>query len=81
MGLGKTLQIIEFIDIFLRTVGARHVLIITPVNVIQNWAVEFDKWLPANDDTGKTLRSFPVFLLGDNAKSFEDRRDLICEFF
>uniref|UniRef100_A0A7E4VNB7 Helicase ARIP4 n=1 Tax=Panagrellus redivivus TaxID=6233 RepID=A0A7E4VNB7_PANRE len=72
MGLGKTLQIVSFVDIFLRYVGARHVLIIVPVNVIQNWLAEFEKWLP--------IRRFHVFIVGDTLKTFEDRRNVILKW-
>ena len=46
MGLGKSIQVITFVEIFLRVTQAKKVLLIVPINVIQNWMAEFDKWLP-----------------------------------
>ena len=46
MGLGKTLQVICFIDVFLRFTKASKVLCIVPMNTIQNWYSEFNLWLP-----------------------------------
>lgn len=46
MGLGKTLQVICFIDVFLTFTKASKVLCIVPLNTIQNWQNEFDNWLP-----------------------------------
>lgn len=36
MGLGKTLQVISFIDVLLRYTGAKTVLAIVPVSVCQH---------------------------------------------
>ncbi|XP_028407946.1 helicase ARIP4-like isoform X2 [Dendronephthya gigantea] len=46
MGLGKTLQVICFIDVFLQFTKATKVLCIVPMNTIQNWYSEFNLWLP-----------------------------------
>lgn len=46
MGLGKTLQVIAFIDVFLHHTHSQHVLCVVPINTIQNWVAEFNMWLP-----------------------------------
>lgn len=37
MGLGKTFQIIAFVDVFLKHTTAKHVMCIVPINTLQNW--------------------------------------------
>ncbi|CAH8484046.1 unnamed protein product [Dicrocoelium dendriticum] len=46
MGLGKTIQIIAFLDIIFRYCNAKRVLAIVPINTIQNWQAEFEIWSP-----------------------------------
>ncbi|KAL3319762.1 hypothetical protein Ciccas_001555 [Cichlidogyrus casuarinus] len=46
MGLGKTIQVITFIELLYRYTEAQHTLIIVPINTLQNWIAEFNKWLP-----------------------------------
>ena len=46
MGLGKTIQAAAFCEIFIRCTTARTVLVIVPINTIQNWSHEFNFWLP-----------------------------------
>lgn len=41
MGLGKTLQIVCFCDIFLRHTNSKTVLCIMPINTLQNWVIVF----------------------------------------
>ena len=91
MGLGKTLQLIAFIDVFLRHTSGKHVLCVVPINTIQNWFAEFNLWLPekpeavpsnengANEDNSEdvTYREFPVYLLNDNQKTMLARAKII----
>uniref|UniRef100_A0A8D3BQJ0 Helicase ARIP4-like n=1 Tax=Scophthalmus maximus TaxID=52904 RepID=A0A8D3BQJ0_SCOMX len=76
MGLGKTLQVISFIDILLRNTEAHTVLTIVPVNTLQNWLTEFNLWLPPQEalspDTDPSLltgRTFKVHILNDEHKT------------
>ncbi|CAG9533747.1 unnamed protein product [Cercopithifilaria johnstoni] len=77
MGLGKTIQIIAFTDVFVRTTSAKKILIIVPVNTIQNWYSEFEKWLPKVTEAGENIRPFVVWLLGDAVKTNEQRAELL----
>ena len=48
MGLGKSLQVIAFIDALLNSLESEvsRVLILSPVNTIHNWMNEFNLWIP-----------------------------------
>ncbi|CAI9719372.1 helicase ARIP4 isoform X2 [Octopus vulgaris] len=88
MGLGKTIQLIGFIDIFLRFTEAQSVLCIVPINTIQNWLAEFNMWLPekspedsedkANLDV--TTRNFKLFVINDNHKTTLARAKILDEW-
>lgn len=88
MGLGKTIQVISFVDVLLRHTTARKVLCITPINTIQNWLAEFDKWVPAPSavpqnlvDSGQVRpRSYHVYLLNDIYRSTPARAELILDW-
>ncbi|GAA6082495.1 helicase ARIP4 [Tachysurus ichikawai] len=87
MGLGKTLQVISFIDILLRHTGARTVLAIVPVNTLQNWLAEFNLWLPSaeslppdSDPAQVSPRTFRVHLLNDEHKTTVTRAKVIEEW-
>lgn len=90
MGLGKTLQVICFVDVFLRFTKATKVLCIVPMNTIQNWFNEFNSWLPetpgvstSDEDAPEDGpehehgRTFQVYLLSESTKSTTARSALI----
>ncbi|XP_077384956.1 helicase ARIP4 isoform X2 [Festucalex cinctus] len=84
MGLGKTLQVISFIDILLQNTEAHTVLAIVPVNTLQNWLAEFNLWLPPQEalspDTDPTLctgRTFKVQILNDEHKTTTARAKVV----
>ncbi|KAK3540509.1 hypothetical protein QTP70_032473 [Hemibagrus guttatus] len=84
MGLGKTLQVISFIDILLRHTGAHTVLVIVPVNTLHNWLAEFNLWdppaealAPDNDPGHITPRNFKVHILNDEHKTTSSRAKVV----
>ena len=86
MGLGKTIQIVAFTDVFLRYTGANNVLIIVPVNTLQNWVSEFNHWLPPTEMVSPDMtqeqvmpRSFPVHIVTDNVKTNVGRAKVISK--
>ncbi|KAK3585833.1 hypothetical protein CHS0354_038358 [Potamilus streckersoni] len=87
MGLGKTIQMIGFIDIFLRHTSSKTVLCIVPINTLQNWLAEFNTWMPDEEFvniTGATHilpRSYQIYLLNDNFKTTEARCKVIEEWY
>jgi len=90
MGLGKTVQVIAFVDVFLRHTDARCVLIIVPVNTLQNWVAEFDMWLPVSqsplgrcstrDSDNIWPRSFSLYILNENMKTNAARAKVVCKY-
>ena len=93
MGLGKTLQVVSFTDVFLRSTGHLHTLIIVPVNTIQTWKGEFRNWLPerpaptgfAPNSPDEGMRSYLfkvrfsklLFLEKEKALGYENPGDLV----
>ena len=78
MGLGKTIQMVGFTDIFLRHAGAKSVLVIVPINTLANWMAEFNMWIPDEQSCQQNAghfppdikpRPYPVYLLNDTYKN------------
>ena len=85
MGLGKTLQVVSFCDLFLRHTNSKRILCIVPINTIQNWQAEFNKWLPcyenrSNDNPDDVSRTFDVYLLNDTLKNLEQRAKVVLKW-
>ncbi|KAI5644071.1 hypothetical protein NE865_03982 [Phthorimaea operculella] len=84
MGLGKTLQIVCFTDIFLRHTSSKTVLCIMPINTLQNWVAEFNMWLPVDASTSPLAahgevrpRNFPIYVLNDSHKTLQMRAKVV----
>ncbi|ESO97098.1 hypothetical protein LOTGIDRAFT_143498 [Lottia gigantea] len=86
MGLGKTLQMIGFIDIYLRYTKAKKALCIVPINTLQNWMGEFNMWAPEPCVIPPEMlndvhpRNYKVFLLNDNYKTTAARAKVIAQW-
>ncbi|XP_063226661.1 uncharacterized protein LOC134533208 isoform X2 [Bacillus rossius redtenbacheri] len=89
MGLGKTLQVVCFCDIFLRHTSGRTVLCIMPINTLQNWMAEFNMWLPREPECSESPlatpgdirhRNFPLHVLNDSHKTMAARARVIRDW-
>lgn len=89
MGLGKTLQLVCFCDIFLRHTSAKKIIIIMPINTLQNWLNEFNMWLPLPENVEKSPlneggevrpRHFNIFVLNDSQKTLTARAKTVIEW-
>jgi len=75
MGLGKTLQTVSFVQTFcLRTHNPhRRVVILVPVNTLENWVDEFKKWAPPPDNVA-------LWPINDQIKSWKARHATIMKW-
>lgn len=85
MGLGKTIQLCSFIDVFLSDLKGRHVLCIVPVNTLQNWLSEFEMWLPTKEqysgfDTSIHFRNYNIFKM-TTVKSLSNRVEVLKDWW
>lgn len=81
MGLGKTLQIVSFSDIFLKYTSAKTILCIMPINTIQNWLAEFNMWLPKESSSSEVrCRDFDLFIVNESLKNINARARVILEW-
>nr|XP_024648294.1 helicase ARIP4 isoform X2 [Macaca nemestrina] len=87
MGLGKTLQVISFVDVLFRHTPAKTVLAIVPVNTLQNWLAEFNMWLPPpealpadNKPEEVQPRFFKVHILNDEHKTMASRAKVMADW-
>lgn len=90
MGLGKTLQLVCFCDIFMRHTSSKTILCIMPINTLQNWMAEFNMWLPDESDkhTSKSAasgeevrcRNFNLHVLNDTHKTLAARSKVVLEW-
>ncbi|XP_053325165.1 helicase ARIP4 [Spea bombifrons] len=87
MGLGKTLQVISFLDVLFQHTPAKTVLAIVPVNTLQNWLAEFNMWLPSPESLPPDHnpehvqpRNFKVHCMSDEHKSTAARAKVVNDW-
>ena len=89
MGLGKTIQLVCFCDIFLRHTSSKSILIIMPINTLQNWLHEFNMWTPLPEDVDKNPlkaggevrpRLFNIFVMNDSQKTLNARAKTVLDW-
>ena len=66
-----------FIDVLLRHTSAKSVLVVVPINTIQNWAYEFYRWCPPDDPTIDYKRPFQLYILNETSKKFAQRAKIV----
>lgn len=79
IGLGKTLQIVCFCKIFLRYTDSKTIICIVPINTIEHWISEFDKWLHREEVETKQT-SIKIHVLNEVIKTFTARLKVITEW-
>lgn len=52
-------------------------LIVVPINTIQNWLNEFNRWCPVDDPTIEYKRSFQLYILNETSKKFTQRSKIV----
>ena len=67
----------SFVDCCLRNTPAHTVLIVVPVNVLQNWCNEFEMWVPKEYSDESSSRPYPLYVINDLLKTFQVRATLI----
>lgn len=71
---------ITFVDIFFRYTIGNSLLIIVPVNTLQNWINEFHRWCPVEDEQRQYKRPYSLYNLDENAKTLPQRAKIVQDW-
>ncbi|XP_068719985.1 transcriptional regulator ATRX homolog [Montipora capricornis] len=76
MGLGKTLQVVGLVHTLMthKEINMQRVMVVSPLNTVLNWQVEFDKWLSVDD-------RLEVLILQDVSGDNWRRADMLNHWF
>jgi RAD54-like protein 2 len=61
----------------LRYTTAKSILVVVPINTIQNWASEFNRWCPFDDPTIEYKRPYQLYILNETSKKFTQRAKMV----
>jgi RAD54-like protein 2 len=56
---------------------AKAVLIVVPINTIQNWSTEFRRWCPNDNSTMNYHRAFELYVLNETSKKLTQRAKIV----
>jgi SNF2 family DNA or RNA helicase len=65
------------IDVFFRYTTSNSVLIVAPINTIQNWENEFHRWCPSDDPNLDYKRPYCLYVLNELSKKSSQRTQII----
>jgi transcriptional regulator ATRX len=85
MGLGKTYQVIAFLhtvacNIPVNNIELRRMLVLGPVNTLQNWKAELSRWIP-EDGRLPGNRRMAVYILDEAGRSNQLRCNALQKWF
>ena len=61
----------------MRYTTAKSVLIVVPINTIQNWGNEFNRWCPIDNSDIEYKRLFQLYILNETSKKFTQRSKIV----
>jgi len=61
----------------LRHTTAKSVLIVVPINTIQNWVSEFNRWCPLDNPNIEYKRPYQLYILNEASKKFAQRAKIL----
>lgn len=79
MGLGKTLQIICLCDVLLKYTEDKQILCFVPINTLENWRMEFKRWLPNFVNSGSNSR-FQLHVVSERIRKTKDRQKIVLDW-
>ena len=55
----------------------KSILVVVPINTIQNWGNEFNRWCPIDDPSIDYKRPYQLYILNEASKKFAQRAKIV----